>query len=148
MSIINGAITQDGATILVLVGVSLNRRRALEKMGFPVPQEIVVNAQLDTGSFITGFTPELFQTLGVGPVDEIAIHTPSTRRGQPCNCPLFDVGVTLVSGTDRYTLPSITVIETGGFEHGEPVQAIIGRDILNRCVFQYNGPHRDFSLFF
>jgi hypothetical protein len=33
-------------------------------------------------------------------------------------------------------------------EEDGAVQALIGRDILNRCVFNYYGPHQEFSLAF
>ncbi len=37
MSLITGPITSDGAVVIVSVGVSDNRRKALERVGFPVP---------------------------------------------------------------------------------------------------------------
>src|SRR5262249_22247401 len=149
-----------------------------------VPKQIRVCAQLDTGSFVTGFMPEVFRalvspaakpalnsfligacfpaiehlnsvqvfvpkTLEVGPFGSILLRTPSTKRGEPCEADQFDVSVTLMSGETSFSFPSVHAIASDDFDPAEEgVQAIIGRDILNRCVLHYNGPERRFQLEF
>ncbi len=148
MPIVTGEITRDGATIVLTVGVSRNRQRMLEKVGHPVPSRITVRAEIDTGSFATGFMPEVFPLLGIEPFRDILVRTPSTRVGEPCRCDQYDVSVTLVSADTEVVFPSVYAIK-GDFD-AEPgkVQAIIGRDILARCIFSYFGPDKTFQLAF
>jgi hypothetical protein len=80
MPVISGPITQDGAVISVLVGASENRRRLLLGAGTPIPPPTPVLAVIDTGSFATGFRPEILRALGIVPFRQIPILTPSTRR--------------------------------------------------------------------
>jgi hypothetical protein len=149
MSLVTGEITDDGPLIDVLVGVSKNRRQALERVGHPVPANMPVRAILDTGSHGTGFLPTLFAFLDITPFGTIPVRTPTTKPGQPCICDLYDVSVTLLSGMTPTVLPSIHAIASEDFDKEEgSVQALIGRDILGRCVFTYYGPHRTFSLAF
>ena len=59
------------------------------------------------------------------------------------------LSVTLMSGNSQVDIQSVHVIESEDFDlEEEGVQAIIGRDILNRCVFRYFGPHKIFDLSF
>jgi len=147
MPLMTGDITEHGAVISVLVGVSRNRRAVLEKHGMPVPKAVAVRAQLDTGSFITGFTTAVFQQLGIGHIQVIRIRTPSTTPDQPCDCFVFDVVLALVSGMDQTPL-SVHAIASDDFdrERDGDVNGIIGRDVLDRCNFTYLGPDKRFSL--
>jgi hypothetical protein len=150
MPLITGDISTDGATIVVLVGVSRNRQLRLQSVNLPIPTSIPVTAQIDSGSFATGFLPEVFQQLGIQPFRILSVRTPSTKPGQPHRCPQHDVSVTLVTGSldEQVELPSVHAIAADDFDREEGIQAIIGRDILDRCVFQYFGPSRRFRLSF
>ena len=147
MPLITGDVTEHGAVITVFVGVSRNRRAVLEKHGMAVPKAVGVRAQLDTGSFITGFTTALFEQLGIGPIQVLRIRTPSTSPDRPCDCPVFDVILALVSGMDQTPL-RVHAIASDDFdrERDGDVHGIIGRDILDYCNFTYLGPDKRFSL--
>src|SRR5262245_44317441 len=134
MPIVSGEITKEGAIIDVMVGGSKARRSALQRLELPVPPRMAVRVQLDTGSFATGFMPEVFETLGIQPIDRVAIRTPSTRRGESCLVDQFDVNLAIVSGTDQYTI-GVWAIASEHFEQGYEVQAIIGRDLLASWPF-------------
>jgi hypothetical protein len=147
MPVISGPITQDGAVISILVGVSEARRRLLLGDGKQVPPSTPVLAIIDTGSFATGFRPQLLHALGIEPFDRIPILTPSTRPDAPHFCDRYDVSLTLVAGTTQKHLRSVFAIASQDFgEHG--IQALIGRDVLRHCVFSYFGPHQSFELSF
>jgi hypothetical protein len=148
MSLVTGTLTPDGAVVDLLVGVSANRRQRLVSVGFAVPTPVALRAQIDTGSFVTGMLPAVFDQLGIQPFRVVAVRTPSTTPGNPFHCEQFDVSLALVSGMDRVELPSVWVIASPDFQPHEGVQAIIGRDVLDRCVFTYAGPHRSFTLAF
>jgi hypothetical protein len=147
MPVITGPITQDGAVISILIGVSDIRRRRLHAAGFPVPAPTPVLAVIDTGSFTTGVRPELLQALDLRPLRRIPVLTPSTPPDRPHICDQYDIGLTLVAGGSQKHLPMIIAIGSVDFtEHG--IQALIGRDVLTHCVFSYFGPHATFELSF
>jgi len=148
MPILSGSITPRGAVIDVLVGVSDPRRQILVKHGFPVPAPLHVRALIDTGADVSGFAPRLFTALGLTPVDQIALYTPST----PPNCPhmadVFDVSLSVVAGGSPCVMPISSVFAADGWLPEEGIEALIGRDILDSCFFQYMGPDRTFTLAF
>lgn len=146
MPLVSGALTDDGAVIGVLIGVSANRRKALTRVGLPVPDPVPVRVQIDTGSFVTVLMPSVYRSLGITSFGTILIRTPSTRRGTPCEAEQFDVSVSLVSGTTLAEFGSVYAIASEDFQEAEPIQGLIGRDVLARCVFNYSGPHRSFEL--
>jgi hypothetical protein len=148
MPIVTGDITDSGAIILVKVGVSQNRAQVLAKNGMPIPPGVVVRAQLDIGSFVSGFMPDVFRALEVEPFGRIAIRTPSTTKDNPFQCDLYDVTVTLTAGDVPVVLTDVHAIASKDFGQDEEVQAILGRDVLNRCVLEYFGPDRRFRLSF
>src|SRR4051794_39241617 len=82
-AVITGPITAAGPVIELLVGVSEPRRRVMERNGFQVPEPVPVRALIDTGSAVTGFTASIFAALGLTPVGNIPISTPSTPVGSP-----------------------------------------------------------------
>lgn len=148
MPLVSGAITEHGAVIGVQVGVSESRRRLLVKHGMPVPSPVTVFAQIDTGAFATLFTPEIFGRLGAPPFRTISVRTPSTKRGEPCQCDQYDVSVTLASGDLTEYFPSVHAIAAEDFDSEEEIQALIGRDVLARCNFFYLGRERRFQIGF
>lgn len=148
MPLVTGIITEDGAVVDLLVGVSEQRRQRLVSAGFPVPKSVGLRVQVDTGSFITGLIPQVFDQLGIAFFATVLVRTPSTTPDKPAECEQFDVSLALLSGTTPEYLPSIHVIASADFEREENVQGILGRDVLNRCVFTYEGPTRSFFLAF
>lgn len=148
MPLITGDITGHGAIIVVQIGVSRNRRKRLESVGFRVPEPVALRLPIDTGSFATGLVPSVFTTLQIEPFTVIPVRTPSTRRGQPHSCYQYDVSLTLVSGESTRLLPSVHVIASDDFEEEEEIQGILGRDVLDSLHFEYHGPDRRFLLAF
>jgi hypothetical protein len=87
------------------------------------------------------------QALGLRPVRRIPILTPSTRPDAPHFCDQYSISLTLASGATQRYFPKVIAIATEDFrEHG--LQGLIGRDLLNHCVFSYFGPHGTFELSF
>lgn len=148
MPTITGEISDYGAVICVLVGVPTLRRQVLQRLQMIVPSEITVRALIDTGSHVTGFSREVFTALELGPFGRTPLRTPSTRPGEPFYADQYEVSLSFVSGMDCYPFPTIRAIASDDFQRGDEVEAIIGRDILNRCNFQYLGFAGQFNLFF
>lgn len=148
MSIISGRIDGDGAIVGVLVGVSANREAVLHRLGMPVPATVPLRLLIDTGSFLTGLPAEVFARLGLTAVYQAAVRTPSTRPGQPFLPDIYDVAVGLASGISVSVLPSVQVLCSPDYRMDEPVNGILGRDVLDLCHFEYRGPSRYFELAF
>jgi hypothetical protein len=148
MSLVSGQITRDGAVVSVLVGVSKAHEKALRREKRPLPQLVHVRALIDTGSFVTSFMPEVFQSLGIRPFRMASIRTTSTTPGTPHQCPQYAVSVYLTSGGRKLLMPPVHAISSGDFHDEEDAKAILGRDVLDHCHFQYFGPERSFNLGF
>lgn len=148
MSIVSGSVDALGAAVDVLIGVSRNREAVLRKVGLPVPSPIALRLLIDTGSYATGLSAAVFPRLGVTRVFQNHVRTTFTSHDKPQLADVFDVSLTLVSGMDQVFLPSILVLCSSDFRLDEPAHGILGRDVLNLCVFQYHGPHRSFQLAF
>lgn len=96
-------------------------------------------ALIDMGAGRTVLTPIAIQAAGLSVVD----HTTITRAG----------GTDIVAGYaasihfPRYNLGSIEVIQVLSFELPEqPIQCLIGRDVLSRWAFTYNGRTGESSI--
>lgn len=148
MGLVTGDITHQGAVVGVLVGVSRNWETALRRVGHAVPHPVPVRALIDTGSNVTGLMRSILASLEIKPFSTIRISTPSTPPDCPHPCDLYDSSLSLVEGIKPATIPSVHVIAPEDFHHEEGVQALIGRDVLNLCNFQYLGPEKKFMLAF
>lgn len=122
----------------------------LERNALPVPQRIYVRASIDTGSAVTAFRSTVFQQLELQPFSRIPIRTPSTTPNQPHYTDQYDVSVVLASAGAKKYFPSIYAIVSDDFnpEDEEGLEALIGRDVLAQCVFQYFGLDQKFDLSF
>jgi predicted aspartyl protease len=97
-----------------------------------VAAPISVSALIDTGAASTVITPEVARLLRLSTVGVVRIHTPTTI--EPVLARQFYVNIYL---TQTFALDDILVTEAS--MTGQPVQCLIGRDILSRGVFTYSG---------
>lgn len=148
MSLISGLIGRSGAVVTVLVGPDAVRSRLLRKMGFAVPEPVAVSAIVDTGAEISAISPRVVRAIDLTPVATTSLLTPSTSFGEPHQTDVYVIGVTLASATGSHHIPSLRAIATDCFRPYENAEALIGLDILNRCVFEYAGIHGTFRLAF
>lgn len=138
-----GLMTEHGPIIHVIVMQSSPYVDALKAAGQKPSKPIRVRALIDTGAACTAVDQALVSRLGLMSIGTAKIHTPSTA-GAYVERPQFD-GLIAIEQVERgplhMPLPLLaTELTAGGFE------VLIGRDILARCVFHYDGPHRSFSL--
>jgi predicted aspartyl protease len=97
-------------------------------------------ALIDTGAGRTALTPTAVETVGLRKIDETRL----LRAG----------GVNEKAGVyvaaiqfPRYKLATIEVIEVVMCELPEqPIQCLIGRDVLARWILTYNGPLMKYSI--
>ena len=131
-----------------MIGVGRMRKSVLTRQNFPVPALVHISAVIDTGASISGFDPRVFVELEIPPVDVIPVWTPSTPPEKPHECELFDISLSLVAGGQLHPFPDLVVMNADCWLPNEGIEALLGRDILDRCHFSYDGPSRTFTLAF
>jgi predicted aspartyl protease len=140
MPYLDAQIGQDGPTIDVAIGVSIHRASALRANNQNPPQPVIARALIDTGASGTVIDRSLSALLGLVPTGTVSVHTPSTQ-GVPYTCNQYDISLSFVQPTPQSAHHSIAmtmaVIETDFA--GQNIRALIGRDVLSRCLLFYHG---------
>lgn len=108
-----------------------------EFVAAPIP----VSALVDTGAAVSVITQQTAALLGLRSVGAISMHTPTTI--DPVLCRQFHVNVYL---SPDFAIENIVAIEAP--LTGQSFQCLIGRDVLSRGVFTYDGTQRRFGLSF
>lgn len=140
-------ISQKGPLLLAYIGVSVPRREALKASGQAVPDLVQIQALIDTGASATCLDPSVLKNLNLTPTGSTTIETPSTE-GKPVTVDQYDVSF-LVPPADISQIPLvIDTIPVVCVRLFDPFgyHALIGRDILGKCIFFYNGSMNWFSL--
>ena len=146
MPVVSQDLTEDGAVIEVLVGVHNERREMLRKHSFPVPQRVRARLQVDTGSNVTVIRGEVFQQLGIQEIDSV-LARPLATTEEPQRFPQFPASLSLLCEGMEMHLPSVSVLGCL-MTPADRVDGILGRDVLDHCLFVYDGRGRRFSLAF
>lgn len=132
-----------GPIVPVEISVPAVLALSLVEKGQAVPTSTVGYALIDTGASISGIDQKILQRLGVNPIgpapDEV--FTP-TGKGLVYRYPAR----LSFPGTKLPTINYTSLIGVDTLQQG--IVAIIGRDILQHCLFIYNGigGHISFNL--
>jgi hypothetical protein len=99
---------------------------------------------VDTGASCTCLDPSVLTALNLTPTGRVNINTPSTGT-MPHEADQYDIGMIIPWQGGPLVLPTIPAVSSEllavqGFH------ALIGRDILARCFFAYNGGISAFTL--
>jgi len=132
-------ITPQGCLLNALVGVSEARKAALIASSSVPPAAVPIRALVDTGASGTCVDPSVLETLALTATGKVSVNTPSTGT-QPHEADQYDISL-VVPGADPTHLPlSIGNLPVICAELLLPqgFHALIGRDVLSRCVFVYN----------
>ena len=137
-----------GPIVNLTVHVSEARRAALEAEGRPIPPPRVLRGLVDTGASFTSIEPAVLQALELAPTGTIDIVTPSTGAAVHTTN-TYDVDIVIYAAQGDPPL-SISNLEVGACELylQQGIHALIGRDILRKCVLIYNGGQKTFTLAF
>lgn len=141
-------VSPGGPLLDIHVGVSQARRNALVAANQTVPPSIPTRALVDTGASCTCVDPTILNQLGITPTGTAHVHTPTTGAA-PATASQFDVSIVIIFGTPPrllYGNHTIAVVESDLTAQG--IEALIGRDILETGMLQYNGETGLFSLAF
>lgn len=141
-------ISPNGAILQALVAVSEPRRAALAEASQPVPKAVLIRALVDTGASCTCVDPSVLRDgLHLTPTGSVPVNTPSTGM-TPHEAEQYDIALLIppaVAGQSLLTFETIPVVCSALLE-AQGFHALIGRDILGRCILIYNGTMGSFSL--
>lgn len=125
--------------------VSPARREALIKAGDPVPDPQIITALIDTGASISAVDEKAIAALGLSPTGQAEITTPSTQ-GVSISADTYDVIIAILAGRSGDTHSISAPVQVTACNLGSGVEALIGTDILNKCIFTYNGADDCFTI--
>lgn len=135
-------IEMQGPLIEVAFTPSSAARQALSISGVVLPRPISVQAMVDTGATTTVVTPKIARPLGLNPVSQVPIRTPTTQQPVMAN----QYSVDLHFPINGVVVPDIVVSEAGLI--GQHIECLIGRDVLRLGVLVYIGYNNQFTLSF
>lgn len=144
-------LTIDAAGPVVNAGVSVSegRKGALLAQNLLVPGMRIIRALVDTGASFTSIEPGVLAALNLTPTGTIDIVTPSTGSGVH-TADTYDIDF-LIGGAAAsdtpLSIPNLRVAASELFLK-QGIHALIGRDVLQRCILVYNGSVNTFSLCF
>ncbi|HTA76756.1 MAG TPA: retroviral-like aspartic protease family protein [bacterium] len=139
----NKLTPSSGPLFDVVLNVSYPYLQQLKANGSPVPSMVPARALLDTGASGTVVDPSIIQKLAISPKGTGQFITPSTAN-VPHQAYTYDIALFL--NHQGYSKPFLTLpvaelkLAHQGFE------VLIGRDVLDKCLFIYDGPSRIFTL--
>jgi hypothetical protein len=142
-------IDPAGPVVTAAVFVSEGRRAALLAEGLTIPAHRIIRALVDTGASFTSIEPEVLRALELTPTGTIDIVTPSTGKDVHTT-DTYDVDF-IIGGSAPADIPlSIPNLRIAASELylRQGIHALIGRDVLARCILVYNGTLNQFSLCF
>ncbi len=141
-------IDAAGPIVNAQVNVSEGRRTALEAQGTPVPPPRVVRALIDTGASFSSVEPMVLTALGLTATGTIDFVTPSTGQNV-VTTDTYDVDIVIYKGPNDppLSMPNLRVAACELYLK-QGIHALIGRDILSKCILLYNGEVNQFTLAF
>lgn len=146
MPIIKGTVAAEGALVRVSIGWSSTSTRSLRAALKPIPPPVDTRALLDSGAAATCLDSSLVQTLAPPQAGMTLANLPAT--GGMTGGSLYEIRLTIIhpSGNAHSNLvvPDLIVLELPIGALG--YQVLIGRDLLKRCRFFYDGPKDRFFL--
>jgi predicted aspartyl protease len=128
------------------VMISSAREKVLQDAGQNVTSPRTIRGLIDTGASISCVNPTVLTALGLTPTGEAEIHTPSTGQTS-VRVDTYDVRIAILAGRagDLHFI-SETIQVTATDLTAQGIDALIGRDILKSCIFNYNGADGFFTL--
>jgi hypothetical protein len=147
MPSLTGTWTQpDGAILAVRIGITGPEQQLLRAANHPIPQPVETTALLDTGAEVTCVDPAVFARLSLPFLNVTPVNM---RAGGGLFGSAQYAGSLVLphpSGKRRDDFEveylSLTEVDLGVLGY----DVLIGRDVLARCVFRFDGPGLAFTL--
>ena len=131
----------------VVFHVSVPRFTALVRAGEQPPSPVTGRALIDAGASSSCIDPSVTSSLGLEPHGTVPVHTPSTGD-HPHLANQTDLSIIVppaYRGDAPLVLGAVSALESRLLEH-QNIHALIGRDVLARCTFLYEGAANRFVL--
>lgn len=141
-------VENKGPMLNAMISVSEARFNALSAADMPIPNGVPAQGLVDTGASCTCIDHSIVDRLGLEPSGEATLVTPSTTD-EAMTTEQYDIGLAIFAGTDEppHLARNLPVIATSLLEH-QGFHALIGRDVLSRCVLIHNGVLGAYTLAF
>lgn len=149
MPTITGQLDSRGRAIVPIeVAVPAARARAFRHAGQPPPQPLRLDALIDTGASRTCIDPQVSRALHLTAFSAARLSTPSFGGPAVAGFPLYKVNLTVLhpSGNTQLHLARSAFPVAGIHLAHVGTEVVIGRDLLARCRFVYDGLARTFEL--
>jgi hypothetical protein len=104
-----------------------------------------IRALIDTGASNTCVDPSVLTALGLTPTGTVSVVTPTTGA-TPAECDQYDVGIVIPAPNGPPFVVGTIAVTAHEFLNAQGFHALIGRDVLSRCLFGYNGTTGLFTL--
>jgi hypothetical protein len=134
-----GLLAVRGPIVQVEVQLPSALAAQYQALSRPIPAPITGWAMVDTGASKTCVDDGLILGLGVAPINQITVQTPSGSAQQFLYPARFSFPGTPLPNIDFSSVVGSTLAAQG-------IVALIGRDVLSRFLLVYNGPAGMFSL--
>ena len=137
-------LVEGGPVLQVEISVATELAEHLTRQRQSVPKPVSGWALVDTGATRTAIDERAVEQLALNSIDTVTLATASGSR----EAGVYACVLHFASGA----IPNITAARATGVDlagqdlDGKPIIALIGRDVLVRCVFVYNGTMGQFSL--
>ena len=129
----------DGPRIAIEIGVPTVLAKFLVRSGLPVPAARRGFALIDTGASITAVDEEGVASLGIQPIGQMKLSTPSQSRPAW----LYAARLTCCGGA----VPVVEILDIVGCTlQPQGFIALLGRNFLRKVVLVYDGPGGFFTL--
>jgi hypothetical protein len=137
--------TSDGLALAVHVGLPRSRMLRLRRAGLPLPPPLTVRGIIDNGTNVTSIASRVVSHFRLR---RLRTSSTTTAAG-PAAARLYRVSLSISSSlgtrTGIFLRPALLVMELitplpGG------VEVLVGRDILDECLFVADGPRRQVTL--
>ena len=136
----NGAELQlEGPKVTIEIGVPTVLAEFLARSGLPVPSARRGFALIDTGASITAVDEGVVASLGIQPIGQMKLSTPSQSRSSW----LYAARLTC----SAVAMPPLEVLDIVGCSlQPQGFIALLGRNFLRNVVLVYDGPGGFFTL--
>jgi hypothetical protein len=119
----------------------------MQAAGISVPQPQVIQGLIDTGASCTCIDTSIIAKLGLQATGTTLIHTPSTGT-TPHKVSQFDVAFFMFMDNQQWQLMHAVLPIIGSDFSAQNHHCLVGRDILARGAFFYNGQANTVTLTF
>ncbi len=128
-----------GPIVPVSISIGDQQRVALVAAGREAPAPVTGLALIDTGATLTCIGTQAAQQAGLPTVGTGSMMSATQASVQvPMYAAKIDIqGFVAINTAQAYGSPALD---------GQGIIALIGRDVLSKCILNYNGPEATFTL--